>query len=306
MKLIASIVLLFTTVSFATSWGEQFSDGGIRHSFLLTGNRTVIVEEDCRISWEMPGKSRDGEVLKDGNILIAFGNEVKEFTREKQVVFNYRLSKGNKEIGTASRLSNGNTLITELGAKPRLLEISKNGEIVVECPLKPETDNAHMQTRMARKLPNGNYLVPHLLAFAVKEYTPSGEVVRTINTDLPEFGGREAENWPFTAVLLENGNVLVNLTHGNKTAVFDEEGKVVWSANNDDVDGRFADPCGGSVLSNGNIVVCAYGQTKEAMPDVFELNADKQVVWEFKAQGFHGAHEIHVLTTNGKPVDSKR
>ena len=30
---------------------------------------------------------------------------------------------------------------------------------------------------MARKLPNGNYLVPHLLAFKVKEYTPEGKVV---------------------------------------------------------------------------------------------------------------------------------
>lgn len=306
MKLTLTIAFLLSAVSFAAPWGEQLSDAGIRHSFLLTGNRTAIVEEDCRVSWEMPGKSRDGEVLESGNVLIAFSKEVKEFTRDKEVVFHYRLSKANKEIGTASRLENGNTLITELGSKPRLLEVSKAGEIIVEFPLKPETKNAHLQTRMARKLPNGNYLVPHLLAFAVKEYSPEGEVVRTIKTDLPELGGREAENWPFTAVLLENENVMVNLTHGNKTAVFDKEGKVVWSATNDDVGGRFADPCGGSVLSNGNIVVCAYGQAKDELPDVFEINKDKQVVWEFKAPGFRGAHEIHVLTTNGKPVDSRR
>lgn len=45
---------------------------------------------------------------------------------------------------------------------------------------------------MARKLDNGNYLVPHLLAFHVKEYSPDGKVVRSLRTDLPELGGREA------------------------------------------------------------------------------------------------------------------
>ena len=80
---------------------------------------------------------------------------------------------------------------------------------------------------------NGNYLVPHLLAFKVKEYDPHGEVVKEINTDLEELGGRKAENWPFTAIRLENGNTLVNLTHGNKTVEFDAAGKVVWQVGND-------------------------------------------------------------------------
>jgi hypothetical protein len=31
-----------------------------------------------------------------------------------------------------------------------------------------------MQTRMARQLRSGNYLVPHLLAFAIKEYSTDG------------------------------------------------------------------------------------------------------------------------------------
>ncbi|MCH8860264.1 MAG: hypothetical protein IH843_03860, partial [Thaumarchaeota archaeon] len=33
----------------------------------------------------------------------------------------------------------------------------------------------------------------------------------TIKTDLEELGGRKAENWPFTAIRLANGNTLVNL-----------------------------------------------------------------------------------------------
>ncbi len=57
-------------------------------------------------------------------------------------------------------------------------------------------------------------------------------MVRSIRTDLEELGGRATENWPFTAIPLPNGNVLVNLTHGNKTVEFDAAGKLVWQVDN--------------------------------------------------------------------------
>ena len=99
---------------------------------------------------------------------------------QKKQLLQHLLSNENKELGTAVRLPNGNTLVVERGDKPRLLEITPKGEIAVEVPLEPDSSNAHMQTRMARKLPNGNYLVPHLLGFAVKEYDAKGKIVRTI------------------------------------------------------------------------------------------------------------------------------
>ena len=94
-------------------------------------------------------------------------------------------------IGTTQRLYNGDTLVTELGRKPRLLEVNNQGKIVMEFPLQPETDNAHLQTRMARQLKNGNFLTPHLLAFAVKEYSPEGKIVNVLRTDLDEIAGRK-------------------------------------------------------------------------------------------------------------------
>ena len=274
----------------------------IKHSFFVAGpSFTGIIAEDNTEQWNS-GKAgaRDGYVLPGGNILIAWSDEVKEFTPEKKVIFAYKLSPDNKEIGTAVRLDSGRTLITELGPKPRLLEINADGTIAVDCPLQPETDNAHMQTRMARKLASGNYLVPHLLAFQVKEYKPSGEVVRSIKTDLEELGGRAAENWPFTAIQLANGRVLVNLTHGNKTVEFDADGKVVWQISNADFpqEKPFADPCGGQRLPNGNTVICSYAS--QGAIKVFEVTPDKKIAWTYT--GPHRAHEIQVLTTNGKPV----
>ena len=282
------------------TFGKQVSESGIRHSFLICGNPTALVNEKNEIVWQTKGYGRDGFVLKSGNVLVSIGNEAKEITREGEIVWSYKLSKGNKELGSSVRLDNGNTLIVERGVKPQLLEVCKDGSIAVTVPLKPDTQNGHMQTRMARKLPNGNYIVPHLLAFAVKEYKPDGTVVRTIRTDLEELGGRKARNWPFTAIQLKGGNLLVNLTNGNKTVEFDPSGKVAWRVDNSHVDGRFADPCGGQRLANGNTLICSYGQRKGDMPKLFEVTRDKKVVWEYFNPVVR-AHEVHVISTNGKP-----
>ena len=277
-------------------------DEAIRHSFFIAGPTfTGIIDEEGNEAWDS-GKpaARDGFVLANGNILIAWSDEVKEFTREKKVVFHYQKSAENSEIGTVQRLENGKTLVTELGKKPRLMELDGDGKIVVEVPLQPETDNAHMQTRMARKLASGNYLVPHLLAFKVKEYTPQGKVVKEFKTDLDELGGRKAENWPFTAIRLDKGRTLVNLTHGNKTVELDADGRVVWKISNDDfAEKPFADPCGGHRLPNGNTVIASYGASSGIK--AFEVTPEKKLVWKY--EGKHRAHEIQILTTNGKPLE---
>jgi hypothetical protein len=284
------------------SAGVQVSESGIRHSFLVCGRTTAIFNEDSEVVWATPGNARDGMVLGNGNVLLSISGEAREYLKGTQeVVWSYKMDPRNKELGTANRLPNGNTLVVERGILPRLLEINPDGTIAVEVPLQPEGDNIHLQTRMARKLPNGNYLVPHLLAFKVKEYKPSGEVVYVIATDLPELGGREAENWPFTAIRMPNGNTVVNLTHGNKTAEFGPDGSVVWTCDNNDANDRFQDPCGGQRLPNGNTVIGSYAQKDAEKVKIFEVNEEKEVVWEF----FHPevkAHEVHILTTNGEPV----
>jgi len=274
----------------------------IKHSFFIAGPTfTGIIAEDGSEEWNAGrAGARDGFVLANGHVLIAWANEVKELDRAGKVHFQYALSKENKEIGSVERLADGMTAITELGPKPRLREVKPDGTIATEITLQPETDNAHMQTRMARKLVNGNYLVPHLLAFKVKEYDPTGKVVSELATDLDELGGRKAENWPFTAIRLADGNTLVNLTHGNKTVEFDAAGKVVWQVSNADFPDRkpFADPCGGQRLPNGNTVIASYGAKKGIR--IFEVTRDKKIVWTY--EGKHGAHEIQILTTNGEPI----
>lgn len=308
MKLIIILLnlVLFLELSAqikAVPFGKQKSESGITHSFLICGNKTVLLNEKSEILWQTKGYGRDGFVLGNGNILVSVANVAKEISRDGKLVWSYRLSKRNKELGTCVRLENGNTLVVERGVKPQLLEVGRDGKIKVRVPLKPETSNAHMQTRMARKMPNGNYLVPHLLAFAVKEYHPDGTIVRTIKTDLAELGGRKERNWPFTAIRVGDGKILSNLTNGNKCVEFDSKGGVAWRLDNSHVDGRLADPCGGQRLTNGNTIICSYGQKKGDMPKIFEVTKDKKVVWEYFNPEIR-AHEVHVISTNGKKEGS--
>ena len=295
--LVAGVIFVLSLAS--TRGAETSAETAIRHSYLVLGGKTAIIGEDGKASWEYRGGSRDGFVLPNGNVLLAFADRVEEVTREKQVVFTYTRSKENGEISTAQRLYNGNTLITELGKRPRLLEVNPKGEIVLDVPLQPETDNVHMQTRMARQLKNGNYLVPHLLAFAVKEYSPEGKILHTLKTDLDELGGRKAENWPFTAIRLDNGNTLVSLTHGNKVVEFGQRGEVVWQVNNSHVGGKFADPCGSQRLANGNTVVGSHAANKGI--SMIEVTPDHKIVWTSDHPLAAGVHHFQILTTNGKP-----
>ena len=272
----------------------------ITHSFFIAGpDFTGIIGEDGSETWNagQPG-ARDGFVLPNGNILVCWADVVREYDKSRKVIFSFKKTADENELGTAVRLPSGNTFITESGKQPRIVEVDKNGKIVATTPLQPESDNTHMQTRMARKLPNGNYLVPHLLAFAVKEYKPNGEVIKIFRSDIPELGGREQENWPFTAIRLKNGNTLVTLTHGNKVVEFDPGGKVVWKISNDDfADKPFSDPCGAQRLSNGNTVIASYGASEGIK--LFEVTADKKLVWSYSK---YRVHEFQVLTTNGKPL----
>lgn len=269
-----------------------------KHSYLVLGAKTAIISEEGNATWEYSGGSRDGFVLPNGHVLLAYSNRVEEVTPNKQIVFSYQLDPANKEIGTAERLYSGNTLVTELGPKPRLLEVAPDGSIASQIPLEPETDNAHMQTRMARQLRNGNYLVPHLLAFAIKEYTPQGRIVRTLKTDLESLGGRPAENWPFTAIRLDNGHTLASLTHGNKVVEMDIEGRVVWKVTNEDVGGLFKDPCGSQRLANGNTVIGSHGAN--AGTSMVEVTPENKIVWTSDHPLAAGVHHFQILTTNGK------
>ncbi len=280
----------------------------ITHTFFIAGGETAILSDDGRVLWSYPAATRDGFVLPNGNLLLALsknkdypGGAVVEITRDNKIVFEYKGTQS--EVNTAQLLpaqplSEGNIMFTEAGAKPRLLEVDRTGKVVVEVPLQCQNANAHMESRMARKLANGNYLVPQLLDKVVREYTPEGKIVWEFKTpDEPK------EAWPFTAIRLPDGHTLVNLTHSNTVVEVDAAAKIVWQLTNADLpQPLLKDPCGAQRLPNGNTVITSYGAGDQKVK-LLEVTRDKKVVWTFEREKKGGIHEFQILDTNGAPIE---
>ena len=127
MMLRTTIFLTSVLFSLIAVEGRAAEPPVIRHSYLVMGQKTAIIDEEGKVAWEYEGSSRDGFVLPDGRVLLAYGDRVVEVTRDREIVFSYKVSGENSEISTAQRLAGGRTLITELGAQPRALEVDAAG-----------------------------------------------------------------------------------------------------------------------------------------------------------------------------------
>ena len=160
---IRSLFLVFFTAVLAT---PLFAE----HRVLMQGNnRLAIVNEQGEVEWEMPwGGIHDVHALSNGNIMVQRNmREVVEIDAEtKKVVWAYDSSKrnGNEgkrvEVHAFQPLADGKIMIAESGPA-RIIEIDREGKIHREIKLKVDHPHPHRDTRLARKIPSGNYLVCH-------------------------------------------------------------------------------------------------------------------------------------------------
>ncbi len=287
--LLSAIALFFAGYTFA-------AEPEITHRFLATGGQTYIREADGAISWTYPHASRDGWVLENGNVLLALnkdgkaypGGAVVEVTKDNKIAFEFKGTQS--EVNTVQLVDKDRFMLTEAGNKPRLLEVTRDGKIALEFPIQAQVKDHHLQTRMARKLKTGNYLVPQLLDKVVREYTPEGKIVWEVKTP----------DMPFTAIRLENGNTLIGCTHGNLVIEVNKAGDIVWKVTNDDLPGKpLKDCCGVQRLPDGHTVITSYAG-KGADLKLMEITPEKALVWTHKDEKKPGIHHFQILDTNGK------
>jgi hypothetical protein len=275
-------------------------EGKITHSFLAGGAETFMVDGDGKVIWTYPESSRDGWVLPNGNILLAVGKSAKypgggavEVTREGKVVFEYKGTQS--EVNTVQKVGENRVLLTEAGDKPRILEVDGEGHILTEIKIQAQTKDHHLQTRMTRRTAAGSYLVPQLLDRVVRDYDAKGEITWEVKTP----------NMPFTAIQLDNGNVLIGCTLGNLVIEVDPKGKTVWQLTNDDLPGKpINDACGIQRLPNGNTVITSHHATSKQVK-LTEVTPDKKIVWTYTDDRRAGIHHFQILDTNGKALDGR-
>ncbi len=272
----------------------------ITHTFLAAGGATYIRDGEGAIIRSYPASSRDGWLLPNGNLLLAVsksanypGGGVVELSKDGKVLFEVKGTQS--EVNTVQDVGEGRILYTEAGANPRLIEVDRNGKVAVEVHLKAQTKDHHLQTRMSRKLENGDYLVPQLLDKVVREYTPKGEVVWEVKTP----------DMPFTAIRLPDGNTLIGCTLGNLVIEVDPKGKTVWQVTNDDLPGKpINDACGVQRLPNGNTVITSHHASGNDVK-LTEVTRDKVIVWQHRDPKTPGIHHFQILDTNGKAIEGK-
>jgi hypothetical protein len=296
------LALLITTTAYAAD--------SITHSFLVTGGKTYVIEDAVdnsgTITWRYPHPTREGWVLPNGNLVLAVsrcasfpkGGAV-EVARDQTVVWSYQGTQD--EVNSIQKTAAGTYVLTEAGPNPRLLEIDAAGKPVVEFALACQKGNAHMQTRMARKLEDGTYLCPHLLDFAVIQYDRMGKVLGRIDTTASGDPDHKIHTWPFTAIRLPDGNTLVGLTHSNRVAEFAANGAIAWQVTNNEVDNLMKDACGVQRLPNGNTIINSYA-AKPGEVRLFEVTREKQVVWRWTSSDGQGVHHVCVFATKGQAL----
>jgi hypothetical protein len=284
-------VLGLATLLATTGWAGAPSIRGYRVLAADKG-RVAILNARGQVEWEVPNPyvCHDIQALPGGNVLFPTSDtRIVEMTPDKRVVWEHNSRPkppytGRVEIHAFQRLPDGNTMISESGNR-RLIEVNRAGAIVREIPLVVELKDSHRDTRRARKLDNGNYLVCHELDGVVREYDPLGRVVWAYQLDLngqprtPTHQGHGTE--VFNALRLKNGNTLIAGGNNNRVFEVNPQGAVVWSIEREELPGiKLFWVTSLQVLPNGNVV---FGNTHAGPenPQLIEVTRDKKVVWTF-------------------------
>lgn len=274
--------------------------------------RLAIVAPDGSLEWELKiGAIHDAQLLPNGNILTQLGwQRVVEVAPDKQIVWEYDAGKMNGnagrpvEVHAIQRLDNGLTLIAESGPA-RIIEVDREGKIRHEVKLKVDRPNAHSDTRLVRKIANGNYLVAHENDGFVREYDPTGRIVW--DYEVPLFGrerkgghGPEAfGNAVFSAIRLANGNTLIATGNGHSVLEVTPMKEIVWKVEQHDLPGiTLAWVTRLECLPNGNTLIgnCHAGPDN---PQFIEITPDKQVVWTFRDfKNFGDSTPIQIVLGN--------
>lgn len=288
---------------------------------ILQGNgKLAIVKGDGSTEWDMNwGGIHDIHVLKNGHIIVQQGAaKVAEIDpATKQVVWSYdsATQNGNAgkkvEVHAFQPLDGGRLMIAESGPA-RIIEVDREGKLLKEVKLKVNRPHPHTDTRLARKLTTGNYLVCHEGDGFVREYDgKSGDVVWEY--EVPLFGkqpkgghGPEAfGNKCFAAVRLPNGHTLIATGNGHSVIEVTADKQVVWKIEQNDLPGiTLAWVTTLEVLPSGNYLFgnCHAGPNQ---PQLIELNPQtKAVVWKLERHTTFGndVSNSQVLDLEGRAI----
>ena len=312
--------LLLIVAASCFFWIARCGFAGPFRLIVQGNNKLAIVGPDGSIEWQMPwGGIHDIHVLENDHIMVQKGHAVvaEIDPATKRVVWSYDASKrnGNQgkrvEVHAFQPLPNGSVMIAESGSG-RIIEIDRAGNVEKEIFLKLDRPHPHHDTRLARKLDSGHYLVCHEQDGTVREYHgKTGEVVWEYQ--VPLFGkvGRKGHgpqafgNQVFSAVRLTNDNTLITTGNGHSILEVSPDKDIIWKLEQNDLPGiTLAWVTTVEVLPDGNYVIgnCHAGAENPLLIEVDPKT--KQVVWTFDQFDVFGnsVPNSQILGIHGKSI----
>lgn len=289
------------------------------HRLVTQGNgKLAIVDAEGKVEWEMPfGGIHDIHVGDNGHIFVQEGMRkiVEIDPATKKVVWSYDCANENGnagkpiEVHAFQPLEDGKMMIAESGIG-RIIEIDRDGKLLKEVKLVVDHPHPHRDTRLVRKLDNGNYLVCHEGDGKVREYDgESSDIVWEYEVplfDKKPAGGHGPEAWGnqcFAALRLKNGNTLISTGNGHSVIEVDHNKEVVWKLEQKELPGiTLAWVTTLEVLPSGNYVIgnCHAGPENPLLVEIEPKS--KKVVWTFDKFDVFGnsAPNSQLLDVEGK------
>lgn len=303
------------------------SEEELKPSFAGGGPRLILIagESNGRIAlmreialgepvtlWEQEASTvRDLQLLPSGNVLFQASRikllEVDPGTNE--TLWKYDVEKHSEtpsgefpEIYSFERLGTGETVIA-VSAPARIIKVDLEGNFLSETPLTVERPDHEPHTSRVTMTPRGTYLVAHPGDGAVREYTPSGEIVWTYDvptswhdpvTGETHTGGGNAV---VEAQRLVSGNTLIATDNGQCVLEVSPAGDIVWSLAPHDLEGiTLYRVTSAGRLTNGNTIV-VNSQADEGQTQIIEVTPNKKIAWTFRDDGRFGSGAISCEVT---------
>jgi hypothetical protein len=221
---------------------------------LISDNSRIIeVNNSGGIVWDYILGSVDSERLQSGNTLIAGAILVKEINYIGGIEWQY--GTGLVGVSDVERLSNGNTLITDM-VNNFVIEVDTNYTIVWQ-------KTGLFLPMDAERLDNGNTLIVNNLVNSVIEVNNTGDTVWEYKTGL----------WsPTDAERLSSGNTLITDQLNNRVIEINSTGAIVWEKTG------LSGPKDAERLSNGNTLIVEYTTN-----NVIEVDTNGTIVWSYSS-----------------------
>lgn len=234
-------------------------------------NCILIVNREGDIVW-IYGKNKDEKLIKPNSVeitenktvLISDQNEVIEVdikTNDKTLVYEC-LSK------SATRLGNGNTLITDQ-KNSKVIEVTPDKKIIWEYHEKDRKLSAYH----AMRLDNGNTLITSCVGHYVKEIDKNNKILWSFGEPTKSGSDSKHLSYPEHACRLKNGNTLISDTKNSRILEISNSGKVVLNYSGSESQ-KILGPCYTSRLKDNHIFII-----HSSYRQIQEVNDQETIVW---------------------------